>query len=136
MAVVLCVRIPTVSRSRMVKVRFNSRGVERAEGPSPDFREVQILSRSSFTNTIICRNGSPRISRASVASSPAGKGTRYAALPSGVHEQLLILPDGGISKRGRGQPTRKDRRKEERQSKRGGGAQGMRRIDRRIRYFR
>jgi nucleolar MIF4G domain-containing protein 1 len=49
---------------------------------------------------------------------------------------LLILSDGGISKRGgRGQPaTRKDRRKEERQSKRGGagfaGSQGMRRIDR------
>jgi len=88
------------------------------------------LGRSSFINTIICRNGSPRISWASAAASLAGKGARYAAFSSGVHEQFLILPDGGISKRGRGQPARKDRRKEERQSKRGGATQGMRRIDR------
>lgn len=37
---------------------------------------------------------------------------------------MLILADGGVSKRGRGPQTRKDRRKEERQAKREGGGGG------------
>jgi hypothetical protein len=69
----------------MIKVR--SRGVKRRRVHLQTFeREVQILGPSSFTNTIICRNGSPRIPWASAAASLAGKGTRYAALSSGVQE--------------------------------------------------
>ncbi|KAM0717766.1 hypothetical protein Q7P37_006098 [Cladosporium fusiforme] len=55
--------------------------------------------------------------------------------PSLPQELLDKVQDGGVSKRGRYQPTRKDRRKEERQTKRGGrpgpsGPQRARGIDR------